>query len=57
MQIVTLLTIREMAALICFIVIVVMGIVVVLNGNDESPVLTLALMIILACSLIIVAVS
>ena len=57
MQIVTLLTIREMAALICFIVIVVMGIVVVLNGNEESPAITLSLMIILACSLIIVAVS
>ena len=57
MQIVTLLTIREMTALICFIVIVMMGIVVVLNGNEESPALTLALMIIMACSLIIMAVS
>ena len=57
MQIVTLMTIREMAIWACFIIILVMGFIIVLNGNEESPALTLALMIIMACCLIIMAVS
>ena len=57
MDIILALNYRELAVWACFLLIMVMAVLIVLTGNEDSPLITLALFLMLIACVLIAAVS
>ena len=57
MDIILALHYRELAVWACFLLIMVMAVLIVLTGNEDSPLITLALFLMLIACVLIAAVS
>ncbi len=57
MGIILALNYRELAVWGCFLIVIALAFFIVLNGNEDSPAVTLALFLLLLACVIIAAVS
>ena len=57
MDIILALNYRELTVWCCFLIVIAMALFIVLNGNEDSPAVTLALFLMLLACVIIAAVS
>ena len=57
MDIILALNYRELAVWGCFLMVIAMAVFIVLNGNEDSPLVTLALFLMLLACVLIAAVS